>query len=193
MYSWNKHKHSENHKSFLRSVQTSFSALYNALRAQKLACFFPNLTVTLLKCTMSPYKPCLEHIWCITNLLSSKPGERKNGYFKNMLFKNINAVSKILYCHHTLCPNLPCYTLPNYWVLQGRVIPRIGFDIFSFSLINTLISNSYNSCHFQKRIGDDMFNNLLWKEKKIGGWCFLLVLVDCFVLAVQHAETDGEE
>lgn len=140
-----------------------FFSLVQCFESSEACLLFSKFNSDSIKCTMSPYKPCLEHIWCITNLLSSKPGERKNGYFKNMLFKNINAVSKILSCHHTLCPNLPCYTLPNYWVLQGRVIPRIGFDIFSFSLINTLISNSYNSCHFQKRIGNDMFDNLLWK------------------------------
>lgn len=44
----------------------------------------PNLPVTLLKYTTSPYKSHLEHIWCITNLLSSKPGERESCYFKNV-------------------------------------------------------------------------------------------------------------
>lgn len=61
-YSWNKHTNAEHHESFPKSAHTS-SALSSALRAQKLALFFlPNLTVTLFKCTASPYKPGLEHI-----------------------------------------------------------------------------------------------------------------------------------
>lgn len=61
-YSWNKHANAEHHESFPKSAHTS-SALSSALRAQKLAWFFlPSLTVTLFKCTASPYKPGLKHI-----------------------------------------------------------------------------------------------------------------------------------